>query len=230
MIFDPMYLIIVGPGMLFALIAAVITKSTFSRYSHVGASSRMTGAEAAQAMLDAANVRGVRIEPTRGMLSDHFDPRANALRLSEGVYGSQSLAAIGIACHEAGHAIQKATKYGPLGLRTALVPMQMIGSQLGWILLILGISIGALGLVKIGILLFSAAIVFAIVTLPVEWDASARAKQFMVASGVVTPQESVHAAKVLNAAFLTYVAAAVIAILQLLYFLMRAGLLGGRRD
>jgi hypothetical protein len=146
------------------------------------------------------------------------------------VYGSDSLSAIGVACHEAGHALQKAHGYAPLGLRTALVPVASIGSNLSWWILFAGLALGAPFLVKGALILFAVAVAFTIVTLPVEWNASARAKEMMVTAGIVTPQEQVHAGKVLNAAFMTYVAAAVTSILTFAYYLIRSGVLGGRRD
>ena len=229
MYFDPLYMMFMLPGLLLAMLATAVTKSTFAKYSRVAASSGMTGAEAARHMLDVNNLRHVRVEQTQGFLSDHFDPSANVLRLSPQVYQSDSLSAIGVACHEAGHALQKATGYGPLGLRTALVPVTQFGSNFSWILLMLGMVMHFPFLVKAGVLLFAVAVLFTIVTLPVEWDASARAKKQMVTAGIVTNAEQASAASVLNAAFLTYVAGAVTAILQLLYFLIRSGLLGGRR-
>lgn len=230
MYFDPLYLMFMVPAFVLALIASAVTKATFARYSRVAASSGMTGAEAARHMLDANGLRDVRVEMTQGFLSDHFDPSANVLRLSPDVYQSDSLSAIGVACHEAGHALQKATGYSPLALRTSLVPVTQFGSNFSWILLMVGLVLKSMLLVKVGILLFTVAVFFTIVTLPVEWDASARAKRLMVSSGIVTAAEQPHAASVLNAAFLTYVAAAVTAVLQLLYYLIRSGLLGGRRN
>ena len=229
MYFDPLYLMFMVPGLLLGMLAAAITKRTFAKYSHVAASSGMTGAEAARRMLDVNGLQQVRIEQTQGFLSDHFDPRANVLRLSPDVYQSDSLSAIGVACHEAGHALQKAVGYGPLGLRTAMVPITQFGSRIWMILLMIGFAMQLPFLVKAGVLLFAIAVLFTIVTLPVEWDASARAKRQMVTAGIVTNAEQASAASVLNAAFLTYVAGAVTAILQLLYFLIRSGLLGGRR-
>jgi hypothetical protein len=168
----------------------------------------------------------VQIEPTEGFLSDHFDPRDNTLRLSPDVYGGRSLAAIGVACHEAGHALQHAHGYRPLQMRSALVPVTQIGSSLSWIVLAAGFVLQMTQLVTLGIILFTTSVVFALVTLPVEWDASARAKAQMVRAGVVSRGEQVHAGKVLDAAFLTYLAAAVTSILTLLYYLFRAGWLG----
>ncbi len=228
-IFDTYYLLFLIPGMILAGIAALITKSTFAKYSRVPASSGITGAQAAQMLLDSEGIQDVRIEPVRGFLSDHYDPMSRTLRLSPDVYGSHSLAAIGVACHEAGHALQHARGYAPLMIRSALVPLASFGSNMAIWFLIGGSILGMVGLMKIGVWVFMAAVAFAIVTLPVEWDASARAKRLMVSAGIVRTHEQADAGKVLNAAFLTYVAAAVTAILQMLYFMMRAGMLGGRR-
>lgn len=218
-LFDPMYLVFALPGLLLAMLATWMTKSTFARYARIGASSGVTGAEAARLMLLREGVTDVKIEPTHGFLTDHYDPRTNTLRLSENVYHSQSLSAIGVACHEAGHALQKAHAYAPLAMRSALVPVTQFGSQLAMPLLGIGLFMHHPMLLKIGIILFSAVVVFSLITLPVEWDASARAKRLMVRAGIVSHQEQVHAGKVLNAAFLTYLAAAVSAIMTLLYYL-----------
>jgi Zn-dependent membrane protease YugP len=167
------------------------------------------------------------------MLSDHYNPATKKLALSEPVYGTSSLAAIGVACHEAGHAIQHARHYKPLWLRSALVPTAKIGSSLGYIVMAVGVmmqSVKGQNVVLLGALLFSGVLLFQIVTLPVEFDASARAKRLAVEQGLVLPQEREGIDRVLNAAALTYVAAAITTLLTLLYFLMRAGLLGGRRD
>jgi len=224
------YYVFVAPALLLALLATVLTKITFSRYSRVGSRSDMTGAEAAMALLRSRGVHDVSIEATRGFLSDHYDPRSKTLRLSPGVYDSPSLSAIGVACHEAGHALQHAAGYGPLALRSALVPAAQIGNHAAYLLLAVGMGMNALALVKLGAILFSAAVAFSVVTLPVEWNASSRAKRMMVSAGIVSPDEAAMAGRVLNAAFLTYVAGAVTALLQLLYFLSRAGLLGRRDD
>jgi hypothetical protein len=228
--FDPLYLMLAVPGLILGLLASFITKTTFAKYARVGASSGLTGAQAADRMLRSQGVNNVDIEMVKGFLSDHFDPRSNTLRLSPDVYRSQSLSAIGVACHEAGHALQKATGYGPLSLRSALVPVTQFGSSFAYIFFIAGLFLRWAMLMKVGVFLFAAAVVFAIVTLPVEWNATARAKRCMVSAGIVSPQEQVQAGQVLNAAFLTYIAAAVTALLQLLYFAIRAGLLGGHDD
>ena len=230
MFFDIYYLLFALPGLILAGIASWITHSTFNKYSRVAASSGLTGAQAAAQLLEKAGVRDVRIEPTDGFLSDHYNPADKTLHLSKGVYASNSLSAIGVACHEAGHAIQHAHAYMWLGLRSALVPATQFGSSLSYILFVAGALLNFKPLLIVGIALFALVVVFSIVTLPVEWDASSRAKHLMVSAGIVSYREQADAAKVLNAAFLTYVAAAVTALMQLLYYLWRAGLLGGRRD
>jgi Zn-dependent membrane protease YugP len=230
MFFDPVYLLFVAPGMIFALIATYKVKSTFAHYSKMSAGSGLTGAQAARLMLSKNGVTNVTIERADGFLSDHYDPTSRTLRLSSGVYDSPSLSAIGVACHEAGHALQHASAYMWLGLRSALVPATQFGSMGSYIFFLLGMFMNNPKMYLIGIILFSITVVFSIITLPVEWDASARAKRLMVMSGIVTYQEQEDAARVLNAAFLTYVASAVTALLTLLYYLFRSGLLGGRRD
>ncbi len=221
--FDPVYLLFALPGLLLALYATWKTRSTFHAYADVAPSTGLSGAEAATRMLAARGLRGVHVEPTQGFLTDHYDPGERTLRLSEDVYFGRSLSAVGVACHEAGHAIQHAEGYRPLMWRSALVPVTQIGSSLSWIVLTAGFVMHAVGLVYLGIALFATAVVFALVTLPVEWDASARAKQLMVRAGIVRPHEQPHAGAVLNAAFLTYLAAAVSSILTLIYYLLRAG-------
>ena len=228
MFFDPLYLMFAIPGLIVAGLASFYVKSTFSEYSHFRASSGMTGAQAAEQMLHSAGIYDVRIERVEGFLSDHYDPSSRTLRLSPGVYDSDSLSAIGVACHEAGHALQDAASYGPLGLRSALVPVTNISSWLSYIVILAGFIFQSGGMVMLGAILFSAVVVFSIVTLPVEWDASSRAKQLMVSAGIVSAPERDSAGKVLNAAFLTYVAAVLSSLLTLLYYLVRAA--GMRRD
>lgn len=222
MFFDPLYLLFAIPGLIIAGIASFYVKSTFSEYSHYRASSGLRGAEAAAQMLRSAGIYDVRIERVDGFLSDHYDPNAKTLRLSPEVYDSDSLSAIGVACHEAGHALQHAASYGPLGLRSALVPVTNLSTWLSYIVILAGFIFQSGGLVMFGAILFSAVVVFSIVTLPVEWDASARAKQLMVTAGIVSGPERDNAGKVLNAAFLTYVAAVLSSLLTLLYYLIRA--------
>lgn len=231
MFFDPLYLLLVlVPGLAISGIASWMTKSAFNRYSRQRTANGMTGAQAAQVMLDRAGIRDVKVVPTRGFLSDHYNPATKTLALSEAVYHQPSVAAVGVACHEAGHAIQHAQHYAPLWVRSALVPTAGIGSQLGYFMMLGGLIFGWAGLVGLGALLFSAVLLFQIVTLPVEFDASARAKKLAYDYGIVHRAERDGVAKVLNAAALTYVAAAISTLLTLLYFLLRAGLLGGRRD
>ncbi len=223
--FDPLYFLFLAPGLALSLYATFRTKSTFSKYSQVGSRSGMTGAQAADLMLKRHGVSGVQIERSSGWLSDHYDPSKKALRLSDDVYSSQSLSAIGVACHEAGHAMQDAQGYAMLNLRTALVPATNFSSMFSYILLMVGFFIQPFLL--LGVALFAVSVVFSLVTLPVEWDASRRAKIAMDEARMLTPEENRHASKVLNAAFLTYLAAAVTSLLTLLYYLFRSGLLGG---
>lgn len=229
MVFDPWYFLFVGPGLILAFIASAMTRSTFAKYSRVHSGNGFTGAQAARKMLEGSGVFDCTIEPVSGMLTDHYDPRTKTLRLSSEVYSSTSLSAIGVACHEAGHALQHASGYAFLTMRSSLVPLVGISSKFSYLVIIGGILFHSKALLLIGCGLFALGTLFAIITLPVEWDASARAKIAMVTAGLVSPQESVHACKVLNAAFLTYLAGAVSAILTLLYHLWRLGLIGGRR-
>lgn len=227
MFFDPFYMLVVLlPGMVISGIASWMTKSAFSRYSRQRSAQGFTGAQAAQMMLERAGIQNVRIEPTRGYLSDHYNPRTRTLALSEPVYHEATVSAIGVACHEAGHAIQHAKSYAPLGLRSALVPTVGIGSNIGVVMMALGVAFQPL--LWLGVLLFSGTVFFQLVTLPVEFDASARAKKLAFEYGIVTPQEREGVSKVLNAAALTYVAAAISTILTLLYYLWRAGVFSRR--
>jgi Zn-dependent membrane protease YugP len=192
----------------------------------------MTGAQAARRMLDIAGLQDVKILRSHGFLSDHYNPLNLTLNLSQEVYDLPSLASIGVACHEAGHAIQHAKHYKPLWLRSMLVPTANIGSSLGYIVMVLGLylSNGPGVIFMAGVAMFSAVILFQLVTLPVEFDATARAKERVVADGIVTSQERIGIDRVLNAAAMTYIAAAISSLLTLLYYLMRSGLIGGRRD
>ena len=214
------------------MLASFFVKSTFNKYSKVTSSSGLTGAQAADIMLKASGVTNVKIEHVNGFLSDHYDPSVNTLRLSDAVYGSNSLSALGVACHEAGHALQKANNYAPMGLRTLLVLPANLGSKFSYVLILGGAAMQQPFLIKAGIILFTAAVAFSVVTLPVEWDASARAKKALVTAGILQPAEREHAGSVLNAAFMTYVAGAVSSLATLLYYLLRAGVIGGgrRRD
>jgi Zn-dependent membrane protease YugP len=229
-LFDPMYWILIGPTMLLALWAQMKVKGAYSKWSAVAASSRMTGAQAAERMLRQAGVSGVSIEAVQGYLSDHYDPRAKKLRLSPGVYQGTSVAAMGIACHEAGHALQHAQGYAPLALRSSIVPVASVGSWLAWPMIFLGMMLNMSGLMLLGVIAFAGLVVFQIITLPVEFDASARAKRQLMTLGIIQSQgEAKGVAAVLDAAAMTYVAATVTAVATLIYYLLRLGVLG-RRD
>jgi Zn-dependent membrane protease YugP len=230
MYFDPLYLLFALPGIALSLWAEFKVKSTFAHFARIPARSGLTGAQAALQLIRHRGVEGVRIEETGGTLSDHYDPFSRVLRLSHAVYRGRSLAALGVAAHEAGHAIQHAQAYGPLKFRSLLVRPASIGSNFGVILASVGLALSATSLTMLGIVLFTVAVLFTLVTLPVEFDASNRAVVALEELGIVMPSEAPGAAAVLRAAAWTYVAAAVTAVLQFLYFLMRSGLLGGRRE
>lgn len=230
MVFDPMYFVFLAPALLFSLWASLKTKSAFDKYSKVRTMNGLTGAQAAKAMLDGAGITGVEIKRVPGRLSDHYNPVNRTLALSEPVFGTPSIAAVGVACHEAGHAIQHAKAYKPMWIRSILVKPASLGSMLGFYGMMIGLFISSMQLFMVGVILFCGLLAFQLVTLPVEFDASNRAKKLAVEYGIVSAQERQGMDKVLNAAALTYVAAAAASILQLLYFLMRAGLLGGSRD
>lgn len=219
---DPLYLIMMVPVLLFSFYASFMTKHLFKKYAKVRAYSGYTGAQAAKRMMEASGVFDVGIERTRGMLSDHYDPTKKVLRLSEEVYDGHSLSAVGVACHEAGHALQHAQGYAPLGLRTALVPVASFGSSAAYFIFIAGWLFGLTQLMYVAIAVFFAAFLFTVVTLPVEYNASSRAKEHIVAAGIVSPDQAKDAGAVLNAAFLTYLAAAAAAFVTLLYYIMRA--------
>jgi len=228
---DPRYWLLVGPTILLALWAQARVKSAYTRYGEIANRSGISGMEAAERILRREGIANVTIEQTEGWLSDHYDPAARVLRLSPGVYQGRSIAAVAIAAHEAGHAIQHAQAYSFLGLRSLMVPVAKIGSSLAMPLIVIGMMMGALAWVKIGILFFGCVVAFQFVTLPVEFDASRRAKDALGAAGLLGWTEEVEGVdRVLGAAAWTYVAAAIGALAQLLYFLMRAGLIGGRRD
>lgn len=231
MFFDPLYFLILAPGMLLAMWAQYRVSSAYQRGSQIPASSGITGAQAAAEILRTEGVSGVRIEPVGGMLSDHYDPRSKVLRLSHDVYQGRSLAALGIAAHEAGHAIQDAHSYSPLVVRNLLVPAAGIGSNLAWIVFVAGLFLQMTGLIVVGMALFSAVVLFQLVNLPVEFDASRRARIALEMTGLVSGDEDRQVGKVLNAAAMTYVAATLTSVLTLVYFLLKSGLLGGsRRD
>ena len=229
MFFDPTYLLIIAPGLLLSLWASWRVKSNFNKYSKVRSGRNITGAAAAAELLQSAGINDVEIVRTRGMLSDHYNPVNKKLALSPAVYDSQSVAAVGIAAHEAGHAIQHAEHYRPLWLRSILVPTAGVGSNIGYLMMVFGLMLSWAGLMYLGMILFSMVLLFQLVTLPVEFNASSRAKVLLVNRGIITERERVGVDKVLNAAAMTYVAAVVSTLLTLLYFLLRSGLLGGRR-
>lgn len=225
--FDPTYILLII-GMLLSLAASTKLKFTFAVYRKIESTSGMTGAEAAQRILRNAGIYDVRVEPIRGELTDHYDPRTKIVRLSEPIYNKTSLAAVGVAAHECGHAIQHATNYAPLNIRSAIVPIANLGSSLSWPLFLIGLVMSFKPLLTAGILLFSAAVLFQLVTLPVEINASGRALKLLNADGILAPQEVRGAKKVLTAAALTYVAALAGSILQLFRLLILAG--GRDRD
>lgn len=230
MVFDPTYFIFLAPALLLSMWASFKTKSTFKKYSKVRTMNGMNGAQAAKAMLERAGINDVEIKKVPGRLSDHYNPINKTLALSEPVYGVPSIAAVGVACHEAGHAIQHARAYKPMWIRSILVKPAGLGSMLGFYGMMFGLMLSSTQLFMIGVILFCGLLAFQLVTLPVEFDASNRAKKLAVEYGIVSAQERQGMDKVLNAAAMTYVAAAAASIMQLLYFLMRAGLLGGRRS
>ncbi len=233
--FDYTYLVIVLPCLIFAMLASSNVNSTFKRYSQQLSSRRITGAEAAQRVLSGNGVTGVRIERIPGKLSDHYDPRSNVIRLSEDVYSSTSVAAIGVACHEAGHAVQYAVGYSPIKLRAAIIPVTNFGSKLAMPLILMGLLFSFLGnlsvyLVYAGIVCFSLSVVFQFITLPVEFNASSRAMKAIAASGMLTAEEQQGARKTLSAAAMTYVAATAVALAQLLRLLVIFGRRSNNRD
>lgn len=224
---DPTFLLFVFlPSMILAGIAQAKVKSAYAKASKVRAHSGLTGKDAAAEILRAEGITDVRIEPVQGWLSDHYDPRNKTLRLSPQVYNGNSLAALGIAAHEVGHAIQHADSYKPLVIRNGLVPVAGIGSNFAFILIIAGLFLQMSGLATIGLVLFGATVLFQLVNLPVEFNASSRARERLQTLGLVSANEDGTVGKVLNAAAMTYVAATITAILHLLYFVMLVA--GGR--
>lgn len=224
--FDPTYLLIII-GMLLSLAASAKLKSTFAVYRGRRSASGLTGAEAARRILNAAGITDVQIVPVSGSLTDHYDPRSKTVRLSEDIYGQTSLAAVGVAAHECGHAIQHHINYAPLSIRSALVPVANFGSTLSWPLFFAGLIFSIQPLLTLGIVLFSFAVLFQLVTLPVEFNASSRALHMLESTGILSRDENSGARKVLRVAALTYVAALASSILQLLRLIILAG---GRRS
>ena len=224
---DPTYVLLII-GMVLALAASGKMKSTFARYQQVRSHSGLTGAQTAQRILNAAGIYDVTIVPISGSLTDHYDPRTKRLALSQDVYGRTSVAAVCVAPHEGGHAIQHNINYAPLNIRSAIVPVANIGSSLSWPIFLLGLIFSIPALTTVGIVLFSLAVLFQLVTLPVEFNASSRALKMLESTGILSREENKGAKKVLTAAALTYVAALASSILQLLRLLILSG--GRRRD
>ena len=227
--FNPTYLMYMLPAFILMGLTSWYVKSAYNKWSRVQASSRLTGQQAAQRLMNAGNLYGVQIQSTAGNLTDHYDPRNKTLFLSQGVANVASVASVAIAAHELGHAMQDAEEYFPLRFRSALVPIVNIGSNLGWILIMIGLVLRFTEIAWLGVIVFAGGAVFALATLPVEFNASARAKQLLVQTGIIqTDEERRGVNAVLNAAALTYVAGLVTAILQLLYYVtLVSG--GGRR-
>jgi len=222
-ILDPLWLLLSLPALAFSLYAQFKVKSTFAKFSKVGVRSGMTGAQAAQAIIQVSGMRDVRVERHQGFLSDHYDPRAKTLRLSPDVFDGRSISSVAVAAHEAGHSLQDAQGYAPLALRSALVPATQIGSSLWYFPFLLGWFLQMAPLMWLAAILFAAVVLFQLVTLPTEFNASNRAKAVLATTGIVSTQEEADGvSKVLDAAAMTYVAALVASIMQLLYLVMRA--------
>ena len=227
--FDPTYLIFMVPAFIIMAVTSGYVRSSYKKWSKVRVSSGLTGAQAAERLISSGGLYDVKVTGTPGELSDHYDPRNKTLYLSQGVYGTPSVAAVAIAAHELGHAQQDAEGYGPMRIRSFLVPAVNIGSNLGWILIMIGLFLRITELAWLGVLVFSAGALFALATIPVEFNASARAKELLYNTGIIRTEEEVRGVnRVLNAAALTYVAGLITAVLQLLYFVFLVG--GRRRD
>jgi Zn-dependent membrane protease YugP len=229
--FDPMYLIFMIPAFLLMGFASWYVRHAYSKWSQVRASSGLTGHQAAQRLISTGNLYGVQVQGTAGQLTDHYDPRNKTLFLSQGVANSPSVAAVAISAHELGHALQDADEYFPMKVRSMLVPAVNIGSNLGWILIMIGLVLRMTNIAWLGVLVFSGGALFALATLPVELNASARAKELLYATGIIQSEEERRGVnQVLNAAALTYVAGLVTAVMQLLYYVFLIGGVGRRRD
>jgi uncharacterized protein len=227
-LFDPMYLCFMIPAIALMGFASWYVRYAYNKWSQVRASSGLTGHQAAQRLISTGNLYGVQVQGTAGQLSDHYDPRNKTLFLSEGVARSSSVAAVAISAHELGHALQDAEEYFPMRVRSMLVPAVNIGSNLGWILIMIGLVLRMTEVAWIGVAVFAVGALFALATLPVEFNASARAKQLLYQTGIIqTEEEQRGVNQVLNAAALTYVAGLITAVLQLLYYVF---LVGRRRD
>lgn len=227
-LFNTTYMLYMLPALIIMLIAQWYVSSSYRKWSQVPNRNRLSGAEAAQRLIRNSGLYDVQIEGVAGNLTDHYDPRQKVLRLSQGVYQGQSVAAVAIAAHELGHAMQDHEDYFPLRIRAALVPMVNIGSMLGWVLIFIGLLIQSTGLAGLGLIIFAGGALFALATLPVELNASARAKRLLSETGLITGEDEQRGVnQVLNAAALTYVAALITAVLQVLYF--ASMIFGGRR-
>jgi hypothetical protein len=228
---NPTYILFMAPAFILMVMVQWYVKSAYNNWSKVPTRSRMSGAQAVQHLIRRNGLYDVQVEGIQGNLTDHYDPRTKILRLSRGVYDNSSVAALAIAAHELGHALQDKEEYFPLRFRAALVPAVNIGSYLGWILIIIGIFLGFTNLAWVGVGVFSLGAIFALATLPVELNASARARQLLVESGLITGSDEMRGVnQVLNAAALTYVAALITAVLQLLYYVTMLIGLGRSRD
>ena len=229
--FDPMYLCFMIPALALMGFASWYVRHAYNKWSQVRATSGLTGHQAAERLISTGNLYGVQVQGTAGQLSDHYDPRNKTLFLSEGVARSPSVAAVAISAHELGHALQDAEEYFPMRIRSMLVPAVNIGSNLGWILIMIGLVLRVTELAWVGVFVFSGGALFALATLPVEFNASARAKQLLYETGIIqTEEERRGVNQVLNAAALTYVAGLITAVLQLLYYVFLVGGIGRRRD
>ena len=229
--FDPMYLCFMIPALVLMGFTSWYVRHSYNKWSQVRATSGLTGHQAAQRLISTGNLYGVQVQGTAGQLSDHYDPRNKSLYLSQGVANSPSVAAVAIAAHELGHAMQDAEQYFPMRVRSMLVPAVNIGSNLGWILIMIGFLLQQVNIAWLGVIVFSAGALFALATLPVEFNASARAKELLYATGIIqTEEERRGVNQVLNAAALTYVAGLVTAVMQLLYYVLLVGGMGRRRD
>lgn len=222
MFFDPLYLLIAAPALIFMLYAQWRVNSTYKKYAKVSNLQGMTGAEVAALLLKANGITDVNVEETKGTLTDHYDPRKKVLRLSGDIYRRSSVSAMGIVAHEVGHAVQHNKGYTPMKIRGTLVPVANAGTWVGYIFFVLGMLLSMANLVWIGVVFFSAAVIFAVVTLPVEFDASARARQMLSTGGLVTAAEADGVSAVLSAAALTYVGALLQAVSNLLYYVLMA--------
>ncbi len=219
-IFDPVYFLLIAPAVILSIYAQAKVSRTFKKFSKVSSVNRYSGAKAARAILDSHGLHKVEVEEIPGQLTDHYDPRNKTLRLSTDVYGGRSLSALGVAAHEAGHALQDATAYTPLRIRNSIVPVANFGSNGAVFLFIIGFLAHFDPLMRLAIIFFSAAVFFYLITLPVEFNASTRAIQTLRNEGIIYENEKQNTKKVLNAAALTYLAAALMAIMQLLYFIL----------